>query len=180
MSAPRTGSLALQTLAETSLCGCHHCRSINGFVACGDQQRTRESCNTAYWETQAAVLEHSNSCAFSNLDHMILIKIFGLESYSTLNCRSQMLVDDKSTFLAQRQSSSKKLYLSSKKKELLTCPEIFLACKLNEIVLNVKSPLQSLEMLVEQEAFTDWGNSSILRGGFCQFKHASLEYWSFF
>lgn len=106
---------------------------------------------------------------------MILIKIFGLESYPTLNCRSQMLVVTNATFLAQRQSS-KKLYLSSKKKELLTCPEIFLACKLNEIVLNVKSPLQSLEMLVEQEAFTDWGNSRILRGGFCQFKHASLEY----
>lgn len=47
----------------------------------------RESCSTAYWETQAAVLEHRNSCAFSNLDRTILIKIFGLESYPTLNCR---------------------------------------------------------------------------------------------
>lgn len=70
----------------------------------------------ACWETQPAVLECRNSCAFSNLEHTILIKIFGLESYPTLNCRLQMLEDDKSTFRVKIQSSSEKLYLSAKKR----------------------------------------------------------------
>ena len=54
-------------LQNCSACGCHHFRSINGFVVCWDQKRTRESCNMAYWKTQAVVLEHRNSCTLTML-----------------------------------------------------------------------------------------------------------------
>lgn len=137
-------------LQNCSACGCHHFGSINGFVVCWDQKRTWKSCNTAYCETQAVVLEHRNSCTFTILDWAIFNKDLSFRTLS--NPELQVTGTGEFTFAMTNYLPSSntvifwKTVTSIQKRELLTCPEILLVCKLSEIFLNVKSPCQSLEI----------------------------------